>query len=244
MNIYGKKPNEGPDSETIQPVKEKQNGSFFRNALVLLGCILLGVLYFNDWNLRKSYAFLFGDKEATVVEQTSRPVTSSFPARAPQADRSAQNPNIPAPPVQQTLPNPITSEQAAQLEQRALELAQSEEMKHLTEESIALALESATEALELLDQSEIFQAFEALDNLDFEGMDLDNPDAADFEQVPLTFDQFSKKMEELGIDQFSREELQAMYDSGVSIFSISKLKDAGVLKYFSSEKIIELFNEN
>ena len=222
-----------------------QKSNFFKNTLIVLVAIFGIVLWYYDWNPREAYAGIFGsDTNDPVVSE----VTATFP-------------ETPAPP----LPPQPTSDRIAQLERSAVEMAQSEELERLTEQSVALAMESAFRALESIENIDFsnlegLEGLEGLEELEgLEGLGVFAEQAAlqalqniDFSQIQIetgttniaNFEQFSREVAEQSIDQFSEEDLRSLHSAGIPASFLSQLNDVGLLDRLDANEIIDLFEDN
>lgn len=237
----------GSESNSQEPEVQEPSkiAGFFRNTLIVLVAIFGLILWYHDWNPRQAYVSIFGSEtnEPVVIESTN-----SFP-------------EVPAPPV----PVSPNADRIAELERSAVALAQSEELERLTEQSVALALESAFEALGSLENMDFsglegLESLEALEGLEgLEGFEVFAEQAAlealrniDFSQIEIetgttnlaSFEQFSRELTEKSIDQFTDEELRTLHSAGVPSSFLSQLNDVGLLDRLDAEEIIALFEDN
>ena len=241
-------------SHETPPVNEKKSGSFFRNLFLVLGVSVLGVLWYYDWSPREAISGIFGSSEPEVVFVDSPSGLETIVIAPPNTNSG------------EILI--VDGETVSQLEQSAFELATSEEFERLTEESVALALEAAFNALEGLQGLESLEGLEGLESLEslegLEGLEelegfemaineaaleaLSNLDFSGFEfQLEnlnaQSFDLYYGEIGELGITKFSGEEIRSLYDAGVPSSFLSKLQTAGLLDRLDSNEIIEIFKD-
>ncbi|MBO6795176.1 MAG: hypothetical protein JJ895_14800 [Balneolaceae bacterium] len=243
----------GEESAFTPEEEPGESSNFFRNASIIVVAILGMVLWFYDWNPRAAYAGIFGSDsgEPVVTEVVNRNVNVVTP------------PTPPAPPV-------TDAARLAQLERSAVAVANSEEIERLTEQSVALAMESAFRALESFEKMDFsnleglgdLEGLEGLERLEgLEGLEnfgvlaeqaaLDALQNIDFSQIQFetgatnvaSFEQFSNELSELSIDQFSDEDLRSLHNAGIPTSFLSKLNDVGLLDRLDADEIIDLFEE-
>lgn len=226
-------------TETKQPTSEPDQKSsgftkFIRTGLFALSVLAFIIMFNYDWNPVKVYEAFWG------TDETSEALVGE----------GAQFPEVvtPQPPSTPPLPPTLPPDRVASLEQAAVNFAESEELRQLTEQSISLALESALAALQNLEGLEDLEslenlgelaALEALENIDFSTIEINFDQNAD----ALSLDAYTKELHEAGIEQFSESDLIELREAGIPSDFVIQLQEIGILSKLDTAELIRLFKE-
>ena len=233
------------------PKKESHDGNFFRNLMVITTLVLVSVLYAHDWNPMNVYHRFF-PAEPEVSEVTVAPSSGDQAARI--AAREARAAEVLAQRLAEQQERVALREaerdaRIAEIERRAEELANSDELAGLADESVSMAIESAMEALNQVDWEEFGRQFEGMgEQIEAEVLrGLAEADPSSYQIINnnssnYTSSEYAERIKELGIDQFTDSELSDLHEAKVPISFLEILDNSDKLSKLSAEEIISLFN--
>lgn len=78
-----------------------------------------------------------------------------------------------------------------------------------------------------------------MENIDFSGFQIEtgSSNTADFEQ-------YTRELTELDINQFDDESIRSMHEAGIPASFLSQLNQAGLLDRLNANEIIQIFQED
>ena len=230
------------------PKKESHDGNFFRNLMVITALVLVSVLYAHDWNPMNVYHRFFpAESEVTVAPSSGNQAARIAAREARAAEVLAQR--LAEQQERVALREAERDARIAEIERRAEELANSDELAGLADESVSMAIESAMEALNQVDWEEFGRQFEGMgEQIEAEVLrGLAEADPSSYKILNnnssnYTSSEYAERIKELGIDQFTDSELSDLHEAKVPISFLEILDNSDKLSKLSAEEIISLFN--
>ena len=231
------------------PQKEESNGgNFFRNLMLISALLIVAVLYSHNWNPMNLYHRFFPEEQtmattfpqvdeeriARITEQQVREAENRARRLADQAERAALN---------ETMREEMRTELDAQVSDNEF----SEDIARLTEESTRLAMESAFEALNDVNWEELGVQLEGIGEQIEAEMLREFANSNEYQNLAenaenLSLQEYSILIEEMGIDQFSEEDLSNLHEAEVPVSLIKVLNESGRLTNYTSQELIDFFN--
>ena len=257
-NYLEEKSTESYTTDAPDQREEKKPSNLFRNASLIVFAALASVLWYYDWNPREAIAGVFGGSEPEYVI-LENPSADGAVIVIPPNSNSENLINL-----ETQAAEAARAAEIALAEINSAEIINSEEIERLTEQSIAIALDAALAALEGLGNLDLeglenLESLEALEGLEgLENFEVTINEAAlealeniDFSNIQIQtgstnspdFDQFSREMAALNINQFDNESIRNMHEAGIPISFLSKLDQAGLLDRLNADEIIQIFQE-